>query len=189
MARVKTFIGVEITPTLRNSLVVLQRSLSKSGADVKWVEPSQFHITLNFLGEIDNRDIHPVCRAITKVAAREPEFRLSVRGVGAFPTVRRPKTLWAGIDAGADSLIRIYDALAEPLEELGVFRREDRGYTPHLTLGRVKADVEGQKVAALLPSFAEWEGGDLTVSEIILWSSDLYPEGPVYTVLGRGQLG
>lgn len=188
MGRVRTFIAVEVGPAVRANAVAVQKALAKSGAGVKWVDPSAMHVTLAFLGELDERDLHAVCRAVAKVAAAAPPFRLAVEGVGAFPTPRRPKTIWAGITDGADDLRRLQAALEAPLVELGVYRKEERGYTPHLTLGRAKADADGQAVAAELPKFADWEGGEADVEDVRVFSSDLYPEGPVYTVLARAEL-
>ena len=143
MARTRTFIAVEIGADIRASAVALQEALAKTGAEVKWVEPESMHVTLLFLGEVDDRELHQVCRAVKDVAAGEPPFPLRVSGVGAFPTPRRPKILWAGITDGADELQRLYDKLEAKLLDLGCYRKEERGYTPHLTLGRVKSEADG----------------------------------------------
>lgn len=188
MARVRTFLAVDIDPGVRAHAVALQRALGKSGADVKWVAPEQMHVTLNFLGDADDRDIPAVCRAVAEVAAAEPPFRLGVSGVGAFPTPRRPKTIWAGITDGAENLRRLYAALEPKLLALGVYRKEERGYTPHLTLGRVKADADSHALAADLSKHAGWEGGDTAIEEVVVYSSELRREGPEYAVLGRGVL-
>src|SRR5262249_53197787 len=119
---------------------------------------------------------------------REPPFPLRVSGVGAFPTPRRPKTIWAGVTDGAEQLGRLYGLLEAKLLDLGCYRKEERGYTPHLTLGRGKAEPGGHARPAVLPKLLAWDGGRTTVDEVLVMGSELRPEGPVYTVLGRGEL-
>jgi RNA 2',3'-cyclic 3'-phosphodiesterase len=188
MPRTRTFIGVEIGADIRARAVALQETLARTGAEVKWAAPETMHITLLFLGEVDDRELHSICRAVTAVAATEPAFPLRVSGLGAFPTPRRPKILWAGITDGAEELKRLYDKLEARLIDLGSYRKEERGYTPHLTLGRVKSEADGFAVAKELPKHLAWDGGRTMVDEVLVYSSVLERDGPVYTVLGRGEL-
>jgi RNA 2',3'-cyclic 3'-phosphodiesterase len=132
--------------------------------------------------------MYSLSRVLTDVARKEPTFHLRIGGVGAFPNVRRPKTIWAGITDGLESLQRIYELSAPKLLDLGVFRREDRGYNPHLTLGRVKDESDGQLIAAELSKYNEWQGGDHLIEELLLMRSELRREGPEYTVVARATL-
>ena len=188
MPRTRTFIAVEIGPEIRASAVALQDALAKTGAEVKWATPESMHITLLFLGEVDDRELPAVCRAVQQVAATEPPFLMRVSGVGAFPTPRRPKILWAGITDGAAELKRLYNKLEAKLLDLGCYRKEERGYTPHLTLGRVKGEGDGFTIAKELPKRLSWDGGRTTVDEVLVFGSVLEKDGPVHTVLGRGEL-
>lgn len=188
MGRVRTFIGVEIGDAIRKKTAALQQQLARTGAGVKWVTPETMHVTLLFLGEMDERDILPVCRVVQAVAGREPPFPVRVSGVGAFPTVRRPKVVWAGITDGAEPMRRLYSLLEEKLLDLGVYRKEERGYTPHLTLGRVKGEAEGLALAPELTKLLAWDGGRTTVTEVLLYSSELRRDGPEYAILARGEL-
>jgi 2'-5' RNA ligase len=188
MARVRTFIGIEIGDEIRKNAVALQQRLAQTGAAVKWVEPENLHVSLLFLGEVDEREVVSVCRAVAVVAGREPPFPLRVSGVGAFPNNRRPKTVWAGVADGAEPLRRLHGLLEDELLALGCYRKEDRPYTPHLTLGRVKAEGGGHALAAELPKLLAWDGGRTTVDEVLVFGSELTRDGPVYTALGRGEL-
>jgi 2'-5' RNA ligase len=188
MGRTRTFIGVDIGGAIRASATALQKELSKSGAEVKWVTPESMHVTLMFLGEVDDRELHAVCKVVKSAAVGEPAFPLRVSGVGAFPTPRRPKILWAGITDGAEPLQRLNAALERPMSELGCYRKEERGYTPHLTLGRVKGDADALVLAAELPKRLAWNGGSATVDELLVYSSEMDRDGPVYTVIGRAPL-
>jgi 2'-5' RNA ligase len=188
VARTRTFIAVDIGDATRASATALQKELSKGGADVKWGAPETMHVTLLFLGEVDDRELHAVCRAVKEVAAGEPPFALRVAGVGAFPTPRRPKIVWAGITEGAEPLRRLYSALEGRMLELGCYRKEERGYTPHLTLGRAKSDADSAALAAEIPKRAAWDGGRTTADEVLVFGSELTRDGPVYTVIGRAPL-
>jgi 2'-5' RNA ligase len=188
MGQIRTFIGVEIGDDIRRKAVALQQQLARTGARVKWVEPQNLHVSLLFLGDLDERDILPVCRAVEEAASHEGPFPLRVSGVGAFPTPRRPKVVWAGVTDGADPLRRLYGRLEAKMLDLGVYRKEERGYTPHLTLGRVKGEADGFKLTPELPKLLAWDGGRTVVNEVVVFSSELRKDGPEYTVLARGEL-
>jgi RNA 2',3'-cyclic 3'-phosphodiesterase len=188
MPRTRTFIGIDISEGIRDSAVALQHALAKTGAEVKWASPESMHVTLLFLGDVDDRELHTICRAVQEVAAREPSFALRVSGVGAFPNTRRPKIVWGGVTEGAEALQRLYDDLETRMLDLGCYRKEERGYTPHLTLGRVRGESDGHALAGELAKRTAWEGGRTTVEEVLVYSSEMDRDGPVYTVIGRGEL-
>src|SRR5262245_40120929 len=107
MGKTRTFIGIDIGDTIRANALALQKELAKTGTEVKWASANSLHITLLFLGDVDDRDLHAVCKSVQEVAASEPSFALRVSGVGAFPTARRPKILWAGLTQGVEPLQRL----------------------------------------------------------------------------------
>ena len=186
--RLRTFVAVDLGKPLRDRLVALQENLARAGADVKWVEVENLHVTLLFLGEVDERELLPVCRAVSVVCGRHERFTLGVEAVGCFPNPRRPRVVWAGVGDGAPELVALHDALEPPLQELGCYRREERQYTPHVTLGRVKSDGPADALAAALARKAKWHGGEIEVQELLVMSSQLTSRGPEYTILSRGRL-
>ena len=188
MARTRTFIGVAVGDSIRATAKAMQQTLARCGADVKWVEEENLHVTLLFLGEIDDGDLVNACKFAAKAAAKEPPFALRVGGVGAFPTPRRPKILWGGITEGAEALVRLHAAIAEPLLEHGAYRQEERGYTPHLTLGRATGEADANMLALELPKHLSWNAGQTPVEEVLVYSSELRRDGLEYTVLGRSPL-
>jgi 2'-5' RNA ligase len=184
----RTFIGVPLTLAIRDKLVVLQEQFAESGVDVKWVEPENLHVTMLFLGEVDAREVLTVCKTVEGVVtAREP-FAMRVSGVGCFPNPRRPRTIWAGIEDGSQELVELHDALEPPLMEQGCYRREERAFTPHITLGRVKGESNTLALADAMKQQADWFAGRMTVTEIHVLSSELTKDGPVYTVMSRARL-
>ena len=187
MSRIRTFIAVGLDKAVRNRTIVLQETLMKAGTEVKWVEPENLHVSLLFLGEVGDREVVDVCRVVEEVAKEHPSFLMSVETAGCFPNPRRPRVLWVGVGEGTQPLCAIHDALETPLLELG-YRREERKYSPHITLGRVKSDRPTEKLASALAQHAGWKGGEIQVRELLVMGSKLTPQGPEYTVLSRGKL-
>jgi 2'-5' RNA ligase len=187
MARIRTFIGVDFGKAIRDRAVALQKLLANTGTDVKWVEPENLHVTLLFLGEVDDREVPHVCRIASECTTTKASFPMSIETLGCFPNARRPRTIWVGVGEGAQPLCALHDDLEIPLAELG-YRREERRYTPHATLGRVRGDSSTGTLARVLSEQANWKGGETLVREIRIMASELTPRGPVYTVLGRAAL-
>src|SRR5437588_6328232 len=188
MKPTRTFIALDPGKAIRDRLVALQENLAKTGAEVKWVEPDNLHLTLLFLGEVDQRDLTPVCRAVAEVAAKQPAFAMSIEQAGAFPNSRRPRTLWVGVGVGAPEVTALHGALEMPLLSLGCYRREERAYAPHLTVGRVRADRPAERLTAALNKYAAWSAGDTMVREVHVMGSELTLKGPLYTVMSRPYL-
>jgi 2'-5' RNA ligase len=168
--------------------VALQGNLARTGTEVKWVEPENLHVTLLFLGEVPLEAVPVVCRAVAATAARYGAFPMTIEGTGCFPNPRRPRVLWVGIGQGLQEVCALHDGLEGPLLELGCYRREEREYTPHITLGRVKSDRPTERLTAALAKYATWKGGETSVGEVLVLSSELSSRGPVYTVLSRAKL-
>jgi 2'-5' RNA ligase len=185
MARLRTFIALDLGKPIRDRLVTLQESLARAAPDVKWVETENLHVTLLFLGEVDERDVLEVCRAVTDCCANLPPFTLSVEGVGCFGNPRRPRTIWIGVSEGAVEIKALHAALEKVLLDLGCYRREERQFTPHITLGRVRQEGAGADLAPALAKKADWNAGSVAIREVLVMSSELTPKGPIYSVLSR----
>lgn len=189
MKRTRTFLAIDIGHALRSSLSRLMEGLEQTVEGVKWVTPENLHVTLLFLGEVDQRDLLGVCRAADRVASEQAEFTLSVEGLGCFPNERRPRVLWAGIAKGAEEIVGLHDALEIPLLDLGCYRREARKYSPHLTLGRLAGEDASAGLTTELRQKKAWSAGQTTVKELHVMASVLTPSGPEYTVLSRAKFG
>jgi RNA 2',3'-cyclic 3'-phosphodiesterase len=185
--RLRTFVAVPVDRFTHDRLVGLQKRFAESAVPVKWVEPDNLHITLLFLGEVDAREVPAVCSAAEQACRRIAPFAMTLAGAGAFPTPRRPRTLIVHVTEGAAELVALHDAVEVPLLNLGCYRREERTYKPHLTLGRVKGDV-AEPLADAIRQFEGWQGGQSHVDEILIMSSELRAHGPEYTVLCRARL-
>jgi 2'-5' RNA ligase len=187
MARTRTFVAIDVGKGVRDRLAALQESLARRASGVKWVEPNNLHLTLLFLGEVEDIELPAVCKAVAEVARTTPAFSMSIEHVGCFPHPRRPRILWVGVGAGAPQVSALHDALELPLLDLGCYRREERQYTPHITLGRVTGDRPPAQLTEALAKAAGWQGGSTSVREVHVMGSELTPQGPLYTVLSRAK--
>ena len=188
MARIRIFIAVNIDDSVRTRVAALQAKLARTAPGVKWVEPESMHVTLLFLGEVEELDVVPICRIVKEHAEGMPPFSLTFKGIGAFPTPRHPKILWAGIPDGIDDLKRLHGLLEGPLLALGCYRREDRPYSPHLTLGRLTQEDRSEAWGTILAQHAEWYGGTSHIRDVLVMRSELIRESPVYSIVGRAKL-
>jgi RNA 2',3'-cyclic 3'-phosphodiesterase len=184
----RTFVAVPLEEKVRARIVALQEELAAAGTDVKWVEPENLHVTLLFLGEVDLRESVEVCRSVRRVTGQIPPFPLEASGVGCFPNARRPRTLWVGTSEGHDELIHLHHAIEESLLELGCYRREERGYAPHITLGRIRTDEVTPELRTMIAGQADWSGGRQMVRDVHVLTSELRSSGPNYAVLSREKL-
>jgi 2'-5' RNA ligase len=189
MARIRTFVAVNLAAGVKDRLTAIQKQLAEHHGEVKWVRLENMHLTLLFLGEVEQLDVVEICRVVQARSRKHKPFTLEVQGLGAFPNTRRPKILWAGITDGVEALRRLHADLEEGLLDLGCYRREDREYAPHLTLGRLNRDEGAESWAPVLATHAGWQGGTSPVDEVLVMSSEMRRDGPEYSVMGRAPLG
>ncbi len=185
--RIRTFIAVTVSPTIRQAAVKLSALLEPMAGDVKWVAPENIHWTLQFLGEVEQLEIHTVCSAVSAAAREIEPFDLEARGAGAFPAPDRPRTLWLGAGIGAQAMIVLHDVIQHKLARLG-YRVERRRFVPHLTLGRTGRGAASRPLVRELAGLAEFEAGSMLVDEVTVFASKLTPTGPIYDVLTRAPL-
>jgi len=185
----RTFVAVEINGPIRARAGELIAALSRTTADVKWVEPHNLHLTLKFLGDVHEREIAEVCQAVVCGAAEVAPFDVEVRGAGAFPNAARPRTVWLGAGEGAESMVVLHGRVETALAKLG-YRQEHRRFQTHLTIGRVRGGGPGIiELGKLLQQQADVLIGSMSVQKVTVFCSTLTPAGPIYEVLGTAPLG
>ena len=184
----RAFIAVPVPDEARAALAVLQQELAASRADVKWVEPSQLHLTLKFLGEISEAQRDALKTALAQIGQEEPAFAMRLEAVGAFPTVAAPRVVWVGVEEGREPLARIAARLNEEGARLGI-TPEARAFSAHLTLGRVRSPTRRAALVERLRA-VYWEpSAPWRVTTLRLYQSVLSSSGPAYTVLSEVPLG
>ena len=189
MARTRTFIAVEVSEDVLDSTSQLIESLRQCDADVRWVASQNRHVTLKFLGDQPDKRLGDICSAAQRAARQVEPFHAQFHGVGAFPNLQRPRTLWVGVSQGSEGFQQLFAALEEELGQVGI-AKERRGFQPHLTIGRVRqAGGHRRNLAQQLEGYAEFDVGGTIVRTAIVYASRLEREGPVYTVLAQAPLG
>ncbi len=178
---IRSFIALELNDEVRAKLADLLTALRQKNAVVKWVEPENLHLTLKFLGEVPEGQIAKVKTALQWVAQSLAAFEFRVKGTGGFPDLRRPRVLWVGVDA-IPPLMQLQGLVETAMEQLG-FAPEGRAYHPHITIGRVKAPTNINKVAAVMNQHKDTVFGTVSATHLTLFRSDLSREGPNYTPL------
>ena len=189
MATLRTFIAVDLPAEVVNGSQQLVRKLTKIAPGVKWVEPKNMHLTLKFLGKMRENETYAICQAISKAVASIEPFEIHFQGAGAFPKLERPRTLWIGVGDGAEQLTALYNAVDDAMADLGI-ARDPKRFLPHLTLGgRVKQPGPWlAAVSRMVADHSELDVGPAIVEEVVLYSSELTSDGPIYAPIGRSEL-
>lgn len=153
--------------------------LCQTGADVKWVETANIHITLKFLGNVDASRLQSVQAALEEALASHRPFYLRYKGCGVFPNRRRPRVVWIGTEGDLENLRALQFDIDTALEPLS-FSREKRHYSPHVTVGRMRSDKNASRLVERLDTIQGEDYGLTKVDTVSLMESQLSPKGPTY---------
>ncbi len=186
----RAFIAIELPQKIRDFLGRIQEQLETSGADVKWVKPENIHLTLKFLGEIDDKKMSGVSEILDAVAKDKDSFQIRISSLGAFPSTNSPRVIWVGISRGDAETKAIAKELEEKIAQIGI-PKEDRPFSSHITIGRTRSTLRREKLVRGLQDLqdnAEKEDLTFNATKITLFKSTLTPKGPVYEVLHNASL-
>lgn len=179
--RIRSFIAVDLDESsVRERIVAVQKGLEQTGAQLKIVEPEIMHLTLRFLGEVPNTTIGKVEEAMDSV--RFAPFEAEFTGLGVFPNPRRINVVWVGIKQGQEQLNSIFQQLEPKLRQIGL-PPDDKGFSPHMTIARVKSAMNRDALAQYVESKSNEEFGKMAVKAVRLKKSTLTPGGPIYTTI------
>lgn len=179
---IRTFISVELPEDIKRKISDLQNRLKVHGGHIGWVRPGAIHLTLKFLGDIDEKEVKEIEAATKKAIKGFGPFYLRLLGIGAFPDLKRPRVIWLGIDEGGDNLARLQLRIEDEIAVIG-YPREERRFKPHLTIGRVKNAHGLKQLIDAINAEREIDLDGFNVAEVLIMKSDLRPEGAVYTRL------
>jgi 2'-5' RNA ligase len=178
---IRSFIAFDIDKeSVLKRITDAQTLVAGTGADLKLVEPKNIHVTMRFLGNITAPMVDRVHEEMKRV--QFIPFDIKIQGLGAFPDLRYPRVLWAGITQGAEQLRSIFDQLEPRLRGLG-FSPDPKGFSPHLTIARVKSGRSKAELAKCVAENAKYEFGTIAGNCLKLKKSDLTPKGPIYSTL------
>ncbi|MBD3382463.1 MAG: RNA 2',3'-cyclic phosphodiesterase [candidate division Zixibacteria bacterium] len=182
----RCFIAVKISAEQKDRIASIIDDFRREDVRVKWVKPENLHVTLKFLGEVDEHNLPDMFSALEKSLTSCKEFDFSLKGLGCFPNRRRPRVIWVGIDEGAPELKKLAGDIDRTMQEFG-FKPEKRGFSAHLTIGRVK-DPRGIEVLTNRFDDIKFVSDSCTIDEIVFYQSILKPEGPTYVPQKRIKL-
>lgn len=189
----RTFIAIELDEEVRAGLSRVQGKYKRQAppGSVKWVAPEAIHLTLKFLGDTPVSQVSKVADALARACEGIPPFDVSVEGRGCFPNTRRPRVIWVALrEVGSHHLPRLQAAVEQHVAPLG-WPTEERGFSPHLTLGRVSRNAGSSAEAAIGQMVEKSVVEQIAVqrvSAVHLIKSDLRPAGPIYTQLATVML-
>jgi 2'-5' RNA ligase len=192
MEPIRAFIAIELPSQVKAALSELQDNLKTSkSASVKWVDPEGIHLTLKFLGNVDEAEISALNRALSEAVRGVAPFYLELGEPGAFPSSQAPRVVWVGVAGEIEPLRTLHNNIDHVLTPLG-FPPEKRAFSPHLTLGRVREEALAGEKRRLGESVAALKTGEklsFKVESINLMRSRLTREGAVYSCLAYFALG
>lgn len=174
----RIFISIELPDKIKEKIAGAISSLKESGANVKWVEPKNLHVTLKFLGWVEDQKIDKVIELTGRAAGETESFPAKFKGLETFAG----RVVWVGVSKGGNELKRIADSLEETLSGAG-YRSEKREFTSHLTIGRIKDRKGVEKLKEKMEKIKDTEFGEMTVDRIAIIKSTLTPKGPIYELI------
>jgi 2'-5' RNA ligase len=189
METIRAFIAIELSAALQKALGEVISTLSPHTAAVRWIAPENIHLTLKFLGDIPTGNLALLQKAIQAEALQHPACSLAVGGLGAFPSLRRPRVIWIGIQAPS-GLKSLHQGLENAASRMGI-AREERPFSPHLTLGRINqraTPAQIDQLGTLLGQVPASQLGEMKAETVTLYRSDLKPGGAVYTRIIQARL-
>lgn len=179
----RLFIGIRLSEQLKNSLAPLLQETKETLVSVRLVDKANIHLTLKFLGEVEEEKINPLVEILIKAVDKIESFSIGLKGLGFFPDSKRPRVLWVGVEDEGKKLFQIANLLEEKLVKIGL--ASERGFKEHITIGRFKEKMVGDSLNHLAEKYRDHVWGTMQVSEIELICSLLRPTGPIYTTLKK----
>ena len=176
---IRSFLAFDMeSDTVLNRLKAAQALLVQTGADLKLVEPQNIHITVRFLGDITPDTAEKIFEEMKKI--QFTPFNVQISGLGVFPDLHYPRVVWAGMTEGADQLKNVFTQLEPRLQGLG-FTPDPKGFSPHLTIARVRSGTNKTQLAEFINKNANYDFGAIKAECLRLKKSDLTPKGPIYS--------
>ena len=184
MSKIRTFIAIEIPTEIQDKIGELQNSLKGIGGRISWTKPGNIHLTLKFLGDTDEKIIDEIATELQQAVQKIEGFNISFQGTGVFPNFKRPRVIWVAAKSEGDQLEELAAQIEDCMKNFG-YEKENRRFSAHLTLGRVK-DTKGiEPIMEKLRSYEEFVAGNFSVKEFYLIKSELHPAGSIYTPLKK----
>ena len=180
MPNIRTFISLPASSDIQQQMAAVQSQLKSSQADVKWELPDKFHITLKFLGTVEQSNIELLSLKIASAVRQFSAFEIIYESLGAFPNLQNPRIIWLGTKPHR-TVLELQSAIECTCADFG-FPKEDRAFHPHITLGRVKGTHNLARLTEAIKTVT-FEPMQSHCSEALLMKSDLRSSGSIYTIM------
>lgn len=178
----RAFVALTVPENYCKELWDLGKRMSHPDVRVSWVRPNRMHLTLRFLGDIDDLQCESLCGALRDAYRGQAAFELTLAGIGAFPNLQRPSVVWAGISPLGGPLAQTQHVAEVAAQAVGI-APDRKPYAPHLTIGRIRDESNGALLTPALIAEKAFACGAFTVSSVSLWKSDLRAVAPQYSLL------
>jgi RNA 2',3'-cyclic 3'-phosphodiesterase len=179
----RTFIAIPLHNEAKKELSLLQGRFKKSDVDVKWVNPKDIHLTLRFLGDVEENKLTQIKRSLTRAVKKHGQFDLCLKKLSALPTLIYPKTIIVNANDEKRSCQALQKSVSMAIKKIG-FEKEHRAFLPHITLGRVRSDKNKKALINLIEKEKDFSlGAKIPIKCIVLFSSLITQRGPVYSIL------
>jgi len=184
----RTFIAIDLPDTLRSQIARVQQDLNSSGADVRWVETQNLHLTLKFIGSIEEGAQERISAALQQAVRPFSPFVFQLEGLGVFPRLANPRVVWLGVSEGRGMLEQIAAAVEKACVEVGL-PAQDHPFTPHLTIGRIRSNKRLEGLIHFLQRSPMRHPFLVQARRILFFKSTLQAAGAVHTPLAELPLG
>ena len=184
----RTFLALDIDEPTRDGLIAATREFPPAESKVRWVARENLHVTLKFLGDLDDAGVRDVCHSVAALAEGLGAFEFEVTGLKCIGSGGRPRMFWAEVEDPSGQLAAMFHELEEALAVLG-FPQEHRAFRPHVTLGRIKSTRNAGALREVALRYADEPFGAQWAEGIVVYGSELTPRGPIYTPLEKGAFG
>jgi 2'-5' RNA ligase len=180
---IRSFLAFELPVDIKRIIMAVSDDVRQLSLNVRWVNVTNIHLTIVFMGDVQEEQIKPIQAIVKDVCQEYGPFSIGLKGIGLFGSRRNPRVLWIGLDGAIDRMGYFRDDLQKKLRPFGI-KEEKRRFKPHLTLGRFRKGARaGTHLDDLLSKYHTLTSPDRTIKELVLFKSDLRPGGAVYSKL------
>ena len=180
---IRSFLAFELPVDIKSTIMAVSEDVRQLPLDVRWVNVTDIHLTIVFMGNVQEEQIKPIQDTVKEVCQGYGPFSIAIKGIGLFGSRRNPRVLWIGLNGAINRMACFRDDLQKKLRRFGI-KEEKRRFKPHLTLGRFrKGGRAGAHLNDLLSKYHDLTSPECTIEELVLFKSDLKPGGAVYSKL------
>jgi len=185
---IRSFLAFDLPDELAQFVAKTSDGLRKSRLAVRWVHPGNIHLTVVFMGDMEEGSIDAIGGSVRGVCSDYAPFELMIKGAGYFGSIRSPRVIWIGMDGDIERMDSFRDSLQKALKPYGI-KEEKRPFRPHITLGRFRQDTGGgDDLVGIMSRYKNIESPRGVLNDLAFYRSDLKPSGPLYSELGRWRL-